>query len=725
MPPLCVGDAPRLAVASDPPTHTHEQSGGKLPDSKSPHSTIAVIVLLSIFAASAPAAEPPAEQQLALTLAGGAGDQSPMVLDLTLRGDNFEREVWAVCLQYNLSRHHGSVVVGSPAKNRWKLSVQLTLQSDPIAPGGPATYEVELTREGEQFQGTFTGVFLDRPVKGTAAGRAEPSTVRTVADHKPLVPGEHPRLIFRKHDLAELRRRMGTPEGQAIMAMLAARSPLREVAQVSDRHSSWMAANFGALWQLTGQKDAPRKAREILASEVIGKPMPHDRKDIHHASRLLGIALAYDLCYDAWDEEFRQLLAEYIQVAALELGSGMYEGFAMDAKVFDPDPARHRNASRMACAGLAALAVLGDTDTAGQPLAEVDRLARLAERQVLHYLRAGITQSGVSPEGATYKDFALANGVLQFLQASRVARGRDLTAANRMLLAGNVLAARLEEGGKCDFGLASISIQASGLWPIGLGSVPRDLLPAMRWCFDRDVGLAGKQHFGCAYPYQAAYVLANYPFDLPAKSPAEALPLVAPDNMHGHFLLRNRWQDAGDAMVELYLNLQSNPPLRLKTGDLTTGVLNVSGFGETWIRGFVGPPRLNETVGAELLYCESGDRCALVGMDLTPAYTVEPQRGRFARVGPAASKPTDLRRLPKTMGTPEEVKGFLDTRKTPNPPSLAAKDGAKREDERADPAVRMVRHIAIDVSGQCGAPVLVALVDRCEGLAKPWRLPLA
>ena len=42
---------------------------------------------------------------------------------------------------------------------------------------------------------------------------------------------------------------------------------------------------------------------------------------------------------------------------------------------------------------------------------------------------------------------------------------------------------------------------------MGLGSVPADLLPAMKWCFDHNVGLEGKKHFDLAYPYHAAYAL--------------------------------------------------------------------------------------------------------------------------------------------------------------------------------------------------------------------------
>lgn len=39
-------------------------------------------------------------------------------------------------------------------------------------------------------------------------------------DYKPLQPGEHPRLLFRKADLTSLRKKALTPEGQAIIKRL-------------------------------------------------------------------------------------------------------------------------------------------------------------------------------------------------------------------------------------------------------------------------------------------------------------------------------------------------------------------------------------------------------------------------------------------------------------------------------------------------------------------------
>jgi hypothetical protein len=672
----------------------------------------AALVTAAAFAGAALAATSEA-RPVRLVLEGAAEGGGPVVLDLEVRDGRFDEDLWAAAWQYNHNLHPGTVSASQAEGEGLRLSVRLTIEPDPTAPGGEARYEVNLQRQGDAFRGSYTGAFLSRPAKGAASGGVMRPFAADVPGWKPLRPGEHPRLIFRGDDLPGLRRRIETPEGQAIMAMLLKRAPLRQPAQVSDRHTSWMAANWGAIWQLTGQKDAPRMARQVLMDDCLAKPMPADRKDIHHATRLLGIALTYDLCYDAWDEEFRRLVAEYLHVAAGDLADGLYQGFAMDAEAFDPAPWGHRNATRMASAGCAAAAVLGDSGADGGPLGDAARVARAAEHHVVTYLRTGLTQTGLSLEGAFYKDFALAGGVLQFLQASRVARGRDLSAANPMLLAGNILEARPPADGALDFGLASISIQASGLWPMGLGSAPPALLPALKWCFDRDVGLAGKRHFGCAYPYQAAYALANYPFDVEARPPGEALPLAIEDPEQGHFLFRDRWQDPGDVIVGLYLNLQSLPPLRLQDGDLSAGVLNVAGLGGAWLRGFAGPRRLNDAVGAELLYSRVEGKQALVGMDLTRCYTVAPEQSRRGRVAAAP-----LIRLPHGLPTVEEVQKFLAS----TPPPTAAPP--PKPPPTPTPEGRMVRHVAVDLSGECGSPVLIAIVDRCEKIAGPWRIPL-
>ena len=672
------------------------------------------IALLFSLPVSSHAAAAGAEA-FSLQLSGGGPNKTPVELELMATDGTFESSAWASAYGYNLNQHTGTVSVAEAAGDKIKLSVQLVVEQDPIAPQNFANYDITLVRGGDALSGSFTGSFNDRAVTGEVSGVVGEPAVRPVQGHAPLVPGEHPRLIFRKSDLPELRRRMETPEGKAILSMMNERSPVRRVSQVDDRRASWIAANWGVLHQLAGDTDAADRARRVLIDEVITKPMPGDRKDIHHATRLLGIALAYDLCYGAWDAEFRSLVAEYLRVSASELASGFYEGFRMDAKKLDPTPWGHRNAIRMSCAGTAAMAILGDCDSEGRILPDADRIVRAAGRHVERYLRLGVTRAGTGVEGALRKDLALANGVLHFMHASVIALGRDFSRVNPMLLAGNVLRTRKAGAEKFDSGLTSISIQASGLWPVGLGSVPAELRPVMKWCFDRDAGLLGKQHFGLAYPYQAAYALRNYPFGVAEKAPGEGLPLVAAGAVNGHMLLRNRWADSDDITAELYLNARGLPPIRAKNDDLAAGVMNLSGFGATWMRGFAGASRMNDTMPARVLYTQAEGKRLLAGMDLSGVYIYNPPE-LYAKWRPSRKFTV----IEKVQWQRDAIQSFLNPETyVPVRTAGAEKSGTPR----TGPSV--VRHVAVDMSGKCGAPVLVVIVERSSGdVPKRWRVPV-
>lgn len=676
------------------------------------------VLLAAATAAGAPVdgAEPPpaAQQTVTLSLEHGVENGTTMVLDLSLRGGRFETEAWGTAYGYNLSQHTGTVNVSHQMTDSLRMSVKLQIECDTVAPSGAAAYDIALTRRGDEFSGDFTGVFNDAAVTGAVSGRVRAQAVRDVQGHEPLQAAEHPRLIFRKRDLPELRRRMDTPEGKAILSMLNERSPLREASPLlTDRYTSWMAANWGAIYQLTGDTNAPVRARELLLEEVITRPMQWDRKDIHHASRLLGIALAYDLCYDAWDETYRRLLGEYLRVAASELSRGNYEGFGMEEQAWDPAPWGHRNAIRMSCAGLAALAILGDPDTGGKPLPDTGRMLKVADRHVEQYLRMGVTQAGTGLEGVFPRDFALANGVLQYLHASRVARGRDFSAINPLVIAGNIVGARPSGSNTFDFAMSGITVQTSGLWPMGLGTVPMEFLPGMKWCFDRDAGLLGKQHFGCAYPYQAAYALKNYPFDVQARPPGEVLTLHAADIVNGHFLMRNRWQDADDAIVELYLNSRGMPPARVKDMELAAGVISVSGLGTTFLRGFAGASRINDKAAAELLYSEIDGKRLYVGMDLSDVYRRAPVKPK-----PRGGMTREFKTIQKVQWQKAAIQDFLK-------PPVREKGGPGETNAVAQSAEQVIRHVAVDMTGECGAPVLVAIAERCgTNAAGPWRIPV-
>jgi hypothetical protein len=652
-----------------------------------------------------------------LELDGGGPHGTPATLDLTVTDGKFDPFVWGTAYGYNLSQHSGSVSVAESAGDRTRLSARLSIEPDPIAPRNLATYDIVLVRGGNALSGTFAGFFNDRPVTGDVSGVVRDPSVRPVQGHEPLQPGEHPRLVFRKKDLPELRKRMETPEGKAIVSMMTERSPLRDPSQVTDRHASWMAANWGVIHQLTGDAEAAVKARRVIMDEVVTKPMPADRKDMHHASRLLGIALAYDLCHDAWDKEFRVLLAEYIRVSMSELASGAYEGFGMNEKALDPTPWGHRNAIRMSCAGFAAVAIHGDPDSEGRPQRDTARVRSLAERSVEQYVRFGVTGAGTGVEGSLQRDLALANGVLHYMHASKTALGLDFSRANPMLLAGNVLRVRPSQSNALDFGLSSISVQASGLWPLGLGSVPADFAPAMKWCFDRDAGLLGKQHFGLAYPYQAAYALKNYPFDATAKAPGDGLSLFATDADNGHMALRNRWEGADDIVAELYFNTRGLPPIRTKEDDFAAGVLNVSGFGATWVRGFAGASRMNDTMPASVLYAEADGKRMAVGMDLSNLYIHDPPP-----LYATWRQSRQFTAIKKVQWKRSEIQSFLNPDKFSPVERPVARDAALAA---TNAGLRAVRHVVVDMSGDCGAPLLCAIVERSSGdISGNWRIPV-
>ena len=160
-----------------------------------------------------------------------------------------------------------------------------------------------------------------------------------VEGFKPVAPGEHPRLLFRADDVPALRERAKTPEGQAIIARLRTmlgkngegitdnfnetpphnhnKSPKD---QPVDTFTSWHAAGFGFLYQLTGEQkyaDLAKECVELMFAEKIDRDnryswfMPGTNMRLSNVLGAMGYA--YDFCYNAWPEDFRQKVALEIQ----------------------------------------------------------------------------------------------------------------------------------------------------------------------------------------------------------------------------------------------------------------------------------------------------------------------------------------------------------------------------------------------------------------------------
>jgi len=393
--------------------------------------TIIPGLLLAMMAAAGGGADWPADAAVTLVLDGGVaftrrqGDapvSHAVQIELLRRSDRWEKAVWGFADALPGLEHEGRLVRAKASAGAIQFAVRLRVAGLPEhnrfseflvggTIGGEAEYAIELKRDGEGWSGTFEGTLKaaepgwltsavaarrlepDRPDplprltwlhSGAVRGKARASVgpVPLEASARPSVgPGEHPRLLFRKGDVARLRAKAETPAGRKIVARLR---------ELVDRERNgfgyflpraeayleavW-AAGHGLLYQLTGDRVHAERARHLA---VNGMFAPVARLgNWAYVHKLMGVALAYDLLYDAWDEDFRETVMVFLErnirhIATFErgaspLGLGDQLLFASDdgegwhlpcrfpESAADPDFAQFR-----AAAGLAALALLGD-----------------------------------------------------------------------------------------------------------------------------------------------------------------------------------------------------------------------------------------------------------------------------------------------------------------------------------------------------------------------------
>lgn len=334
------------------------------------------------------------------------GKAAPADLELTLteRGGVFEPVVWGWTAQIPGQEHVGSVT-GNTARLQVRLPINHDRSKD-VTLGGLAEFTIELNGKS----GTFTGKTTDanrpevteqlekawgwgfKPVghafmqplirnrlraflatsevtgKVTATVAPLPVTMSAVT--------EHPRLLFRKSDLPEIRRRLETAEGRQIMAALEDMLDRQEKhgfaffppAVESMMFGVW-AAGCGFKYQLTGDKKWANRAMGLGVGAMYG--VYYYGGWWIHPYQIMGMALAYDLCYDAWPEDYRNMvycfLFQNIRDLAMRhdetdlLGTRRVYRFANDQQQFRFDGVRDYGAQKLrAAAAIAALALRGD-----------------------------------------------------------------------------------------------------------------------------------------------------------------------------------------------------------------------------------------------------------------------------------------------------------------------------------------------------------------------------
>jgi len=447
-----------------------------------------------------------------------------------------------------------------------------------------------------------------------------------VKDFKPVQPGEHPRLFFRKGDLPELKRRSETPEGKKIMARLrqllngsdgesmpTSYNPATQAYEKnnfkarSGAYSISHAAGYGFLYQITGDRKYADFARQCVEKAFAGQRCFDDRYswvapggELRAGPSVGWTAVAYDLCYDAWDADFRQKVALAIQNYSDQKGGEWNnpEGITLRKMVLTPKQgpgSNHFGAVGGGC-GLAVLAIKGDP---GSDKELLDRYSEALEKQVVRHVTAGWGDGGYYKEGWGASTVGTQGGFLCFLQALKTAAGHDYLNVERpnasyvtmvprsLMLIGPpaVLPYRSNMGGtygSSEFHRERGGFSHGGHFSEGFGAVADRYKPALLWTYNHTVEPdPAKRDFDTPslYPHRAMLALINWPTfaGIQEKDPAELLPRTSVDHLYDYFVFRNRWQDKDDIVTTVLIR----PPDGTKPREVMVWGLGLRlGFGE-------------------------------------------------------------------------------------------------------------------------------------------------
>ena len=395
---------------------------------------------------------------------------------------------------------------------------------------------------------------------------------------QPLTAGEHPRLFFRSYDLPALKAKAATTEGAAMLAQLKAALGGGEALRSDlSGFTLWDGFGFGLLYQLTGQQkyaDACQQATQLVlngtpdVNKEYNWPAPSGYMDTTGGT-MTSVAMAYDLCYGGWSDDFRKMVAQ--KMMAYQCPNQMIEGWpgsgatvTLEQMALTPpgDPGTWTFGPVVAGAGLITLATMGDP---GVDATETTKLMTGVEANIERVLTEGWGDMGAFWRMAKQGAIVSNTGFVPLLQAMRVALNKDYVADHAGVqwmtmhwvfdLVPDPMSAVPRFPDRHDASALvntfnQTGIRYGGTFEQGFGLVSDAMKPAIVWT-NQTLGL-GSQQDG-VYPQHLAFALINTPVGLAAKNPGEVMPHVLRDDVIGLYEFRNRWQDKNDILVTALL----------------------------------------------------------------------------------------------------------------------------------------------------------------------------
>jgi len=431
-----------------------------------------------------------------------------------------------------------------------------------------------------------------------------------VKNHKPAGPGEHPRLYFRKGDIPALRKKAQTDEGKAIVARLRLllgndgewlpdnfnKTPPHNHSKSGDQplgtFTSFHPVGYGMLYTLTGEKkyaDLARKSLELMFAGAMDRDNRYGWKTpgthFRAAPVLAAVGFSYDMCYDAWPDDFRRKVALSIQnynQREAESGGGKVLTLELLAgRTGYPPSSNHYGAMMAAATGV--LAILRDPGTDTPRLEAV--LADF-EAQIPKALTYGFGDHGFYSEGHHPGRIFANLGLVPMLTALRNVTGRDYISPrpNAQWLTLHWVLEIVPQGGKPAFShrgpyggddFDGGGMSHSGDFAHGFAAIDPKYVPALLWAYQNYVEPV-RPHFGAnTYPHRAVAALLNWPVGVKAQNPEKVLPKAVTDTIHGYFINRNRFRDGDDIVVTHFLQTGQEGYHRVKDA----GKIHIRGLG--------------------------------------------------------------------------------------------------------------------------------------------------
>lgn len=407
-------------------------------------------------------------------------------------------------------------------------------------------------------------------------------------DYEAPEPGEHPRLLFRKADVPALREKAKTEEGQQIVKRLrflldgddGEDMPSHFNTTAPHNHSksgdqpigktftSFHAPGYAMLYQLTGDKkyaQMSRKSIELMWAGTMDRDNRYGWETPGTTFRagpvLSSVALAYDLAYDAWPEDFRQRVAQSIANYAQqehESGGGQVVTLERLAGRTGYPPGSNHYGAYMG-GGVAALAILDDPGVDSDMLRQ--RISEF-ERMLVQQLHHGFGDHGWYSEGDHPSRISANLGTLPFAVALKNVAGRDYINGPRTNLDWITLRwiyHLVPRGNGAMFPhrgtYGDDRFVERGEFAYGWHAIPDRYRPALLWTWQNGPKDLHDNWGAAVVPVHAVWALAGWLTDVEPVNPGELLPKAYADTVHGYFVARNRWQDGDDILVTHLLHL--------------------------------------------------------------------------------------------------------------------------------------------------------------------------